>query len=131
MRKTAVKDLKIGDMVVGHNDLCTKYSIIAGEITKITRSKTGMVVYHIQGIDLQPRDKSIDFSGELSEDEVDVIDQPTCKIIFGLYERANKEIIAGSSGYSVRYHETVGKSNELRHRARAELEEKYAVAEAQ
>lgn len=129
-KKISVKDLNIGDMVIGmhsHN-YGMLFTIVAGEIKKKSKDKkSNKIIYFVQGNTLQESyDKKIDFSGFLDEDEVEVIDQQMYYEIMELYIVANKQLISGQS-----HRETAEKINEMRHKSRAELEEKYAVMEAQ
>ncbi len=125
-KKIAVKDLKIGDLVVGtHEDYASmKRTIVAGQITAITtKKKSDDITYHVKGDTLifQFGDP-IKLSGILEENEVEVIDPQTCSTIIELYNLANKQISNGISPI-----ETAEKVSDIRHKSRKELEEKYAV----
>ncbi len=130
-KKISIKYLKISDMVVGmHVDKArTFYKIVAGEITNKTTAKDGFVTYHVKGKILpciEPTEPA-NLSGSLDENEVEVIDPDVCNTIIELYEVANKQLGQGlRSAY-----ENAEKAHEMRHKSRAELEQKYVVVEAQ
>jgi len=122
-KKIAIKDLNIGDMVVGMhvNKQRTFYKIVAGEITNKTTAKDGFVTYHVNGKILpciKPAEPA-NLSGSLEENEVEVIDPDVCNTIIEFYEVLRSA------------HENAEKAHEMRHKSRAELEQKYAVPEAQ
>ncbi len=130
-KKIAIRHLDVGDMVVGlHVDKGgTLLKVVAGEINrKITEKDTDIVMYHVKGKTYMLLYKDlVDFSGILDENEVEVINQGICKMIIELYDQAMEKMIAGREGHF----DIAQKINEMRHKSRAELEEKYTVVEAQ
>jgi hypothetical protein len=83
-------------------------------------------IYDVKGKAQQQFDQIINFSGNLEENEIEVIDQEKCREIINLYELANKQIIQGV----LDRHETVEKINTMRMDSRRKLEEKYGVKES-
>jgi hypothetical protein len=127
-RKMIKLNLNVGDMVVGLHaeNGGTLLRVIAGKINrKITEKDSGMVIYNVTGKSLQQFDKTINFTGSLDENEIEVIDQDKCHEIIELYEFANKQIIQKSPD---RW-STIEKVNKMRETSRMELEDKYAVVE--
>lgn len=116
----------VGDLVVGlHSENGgTLIRVVAGNVNKIYKDKkSGVKIYDVKGKAQQQFDQIINFSGNLEENEIEVIDQEKCREIIELYELANKQIIQGILHRS----ETVEKINKMRMDSRRELEEKYAV----
>lgn len=130
-KKISIRNLKVSDMVVGQHvdNIIKSYKVVAGIITSISKSKE-VFTYNIRGAMLtRPFGKPLDFSGSLTENEIEVIDQVTCNTIIKLYDLANRQIITGFGHHDL--DQTVGKIREMCHKSRLELEEKYAVVEAQ
>ncbi len=126
-KKISVKDLKIGDMVVGQHidSVWLSYNIVAGEIASISTANDGLVTYHVNGktfLRIEPT-KPLNLSVSLTENEVEVIDLDVCNTIIELYKIANKQFGQGLRSA----HENAENAHELRHKSRHELEEKYAV----
>lgn len=122
----SVKDLKVGDLVVGAHvsEGGTYISTIVGEITSITTTKWD--IYSVKGDTLtRPFGGPIIFSGILRENEIEVIDQSVCLKIIELFHLANEQIIEGKG----RHTETIEIINEMRHKSRQELQEKYSVVD--
>lgn len=129
-KRISIKDLnlKIGDKVVGmHVDKShLSYTTVAGEIKRIDKLNDGTVTYHVRGkAYLRPFSEPAYLSGDLEENEVEVIDQGMCNTIMEMFDLANDQLSAGSRDMG-----TVEEIREMRHRARQELEEKYPVVEA-
>jgi RNA polymerase-binding transcription factor DksA len=115
----------VGDLVVGlHSENGgTLIRVVAGNVNKIFKDKkSGVKIYDVKGKSQQQFDQIINFSGNLEENEIEVIDQEKCREIINLYDLANKQIIEGRHCW-----ETGEKINEIRHKSRQGLEEKYAV----
>ncbi len=125
LKPISVRTLKTGDLVVGQHvdNIIRSYKVVAGIITSISKSKEAFT-YNIRG---KKFTQSLDFSGILTENEIEVIDQVICNEIIKLYDLANRQIIAGFGHHDLDL--TVEKIREMRHKSRQELEEKYAVAE--
>jgi hypothetical protein len=127
-KKISVKDLNVGDMVVGmHVEKGgALLTIVAGEIYQKIISKDNTINYYIKGKTYKlPNRDTIAFSGFLDENEIEVIDQSIYNTIIEMYDQSYKLINEGKIGYR-----DIGENiNELRHKSRAELEEKYAVVE--
>ncbi len=127
-KKIAVRDVNVGAMVIGqHVDMGGGlYTIVAGEIKrKIEEEKN--IVYFIKGKTMISPNKDIDtinFSGFLKEDEIEVIDKQKYNTISELYDFAWDQMTSG-----LPHRDIDEKINEMRHKSRAELEEKYAVQE--
>lgn len=101
MKKISVRDLKIGDKVVGMHREMFAYKVLAGTIiSKVV--KKGITTYHVQS-------RSGQYSGDLNEDEIEVIDQATCNTIIKLYDVA--------IGAGLHWLETVERINEIRHKS--------------
>jgi hypothetical protein len=115
----------VGDLVVGlHSENGgTLIRVVAGNVNKIYKDKkSGVKIYDVKGKAQQQFDQIINFSGNLEENEIEVIDQEKCREIINLYDLANKQIIEGRHCWEIGE-----KINEMRHKSRQELEEKYAV----
>jgi hypothetical protein len=133
-KRIEVRDLNVGDMVVGTHVEFNSMKVVAGDISRKNIDKDGNVIYYVQGKTLpRPFGEPLNFSGILMQNEVQVIDPQICRTIIELYDLTNRQIIAGSqlnaASSAFPYRETVEKINEMRHKARAQLEEKYGVVE--
>jgi alkyl sulfatase BDS1-like metallo-beta-lactamase superfamily hydrolase len=126
-KKILVKDLKIGDLVVGsHLDEQSKsITVIAGTIIIKKESETADGV-RIQYYVKPPSDKPVELAGFLYDNEIEAIDPETCATIIDMFGMVIGKAIARTGGAW----ETSEKINEMRHKSRKELEEKYAVVEA-
>lgn len=127
-QKISVKDLKIGQMVVGlhHGKKPGSYERRAGVITAISTSRYGDIVYHIQGRTHQrPDSEPLSTSGLLEESEVQVIDQDACNEIIGLFNVATEQIMA----HSLSFRETAEQVNEIIGNEYEKLKAKCGVSE--
>ena len=128
-QKISVKDLKIGEMVVGlHRDLrSNSYQRRAGVITAISTAKSGAIVYHIRGrTHKRPDGEALSTSGRLEESEVQVIDQDACNNIIELFNTATGQIMARS----LSFRETAEQVNEIIYNEWQKLKAKYGVSGA-
>lgn len=118
----------VGDLVVGlHSEYWgTLVRVVAGNVNKIfTEKKSGVKIYDVKGKAIQQFDQIINFGGNLEENEIEVIDQEKCREIINLYDIAHKQIIEGRHCWEIGE-----KINEIRHKSRQGLEEKYAIPES-
>lgn len=127
-KEISVKDLKVGDMVVGlHFDSKAEweYKTVAGKITSREEANDGVVTYKVTGKTLwRNLHKPVHLSGILVDNEVQVIDQNVCNRIIELFEDCNKKINSGLLDIGL---QIAIKASEMRYQWRQELEEKYAV----
>lgn len=117
-------ELKEGELVVGTHYTLLKINVIAGTIIKIMKSKNEKIIKVKGDRFVRLHYESLDFSGELLESEVEVIDQEKCKEIINLFEFANKQLSNGQPCL-----DTAEKISTLRHNNRLKLEEIYGIKE--
>jgi hypothetical protein len=127
MKQIAVKDLNLGDLVVGLHaeDDDISFSRIAGKITTIS-VKLGVVKYFVDGEVHYRPNGNISTSGFLLESEVQVIDQGACRKIIRSFREYTNLIETGA----LPYRETVEEVNDLIYDERQKLEKKYVVSES-
>lgn len=111
-QKISIKDLIIGDLVVGMHWSKGRTSCErrAGVITAISTSRSGAIIYHVRGrTHKRPDSEPLSTSGDLEESEVQVTDQDACNKIIGLFNVATEQIMARSSSFR----ETAEQVNEI------------------